>query len=105
MLQARAQALFAMDCAADAATAGEEAVRIREKLGEPGALAEALTTLAPIEWALYRPADAIAIAMRAVGLLSPAVTARAARSPSPTPACSCSRSTGTPSPCPWPARR
>ncbi len=69
MLQASAQALFAMDRVAEAALAAVEAVRIREERSEPGPLAEALTTLAPIEWARYRPAGALATAMRAVELL------------------------------------
>jgi DNA-binding CsgD family transcriptional regulator len=69
MLLSRAQALFAMDRTPEAEAAAREAAAIREGLGNPGALAEALATLGPIEWAEYRPGDAIATAMRAVHLL------------------------------------
>lgn len=69
ILQACATARFNTDQLAAAQLAGAEAVRIREELGERGALGEALVALAPIEWAVTRPRESLAMSERAVQLL------------------------------------
>jgi DNA-binding CsgD family transcriptional regulator/tetratricopeptide (TPR) repeat protein len=71
VLQACALALFVLNRPAAALEAGTAAVRLREELGEPGPLGEALVALAPIQWALTRPQECLATAARAVGLLEP----------------------------------
>ncbi|GAA1847674.1 AAA family ATPase [Pseudonocardia ailaonensis] len=72
VLQARAAALFTLDRMGEALETARAAVRIRERLGDPQALGEAVIILAPIQWAHTRPHDSLATAARAVSLLAPA---------------------------------
>jgi DNA-binding CsgD family transcriptional regulator/tetratricopeptide (TPR) repeat protein len=69
ILLASATARFTTDQLVDAQRAGAEAVRIREGLGDRGALGEALVALAPIQWATTRPREALEMSTRAVALL------------------------------------
>ena len=70
ILQACATARFTTDRITDALHAATTAVRIRERLGDPAELAAALAGLAPIQWALTRPHEALATSQRAVALLA-----------------------------------
>jgi DNA-binding CsgD family transcriptional regulator len=70
-LQATAIALFTTDRLRPALAAGQEAVAIRERLGEPAALGEALIALAPIQWVMAQSQASVSTAERAVRLLEP----------------------------------
>ncbi len=69
-LQACATARFTTDRLADAVEASTAAVRIRERLGDPGELGAALAGLAPIQWAVLRPREPLATSQRAADLLA-----------------------------------
>jgi DNA-binding CsgD family transcriptional regulator len=69
-LQACATARFTTDRLADALEASTAAVRIRERLGDPGELGAALAGLAPIQWAVLRPRESLATSQRAADLLA-----------------------------------
>ncbi|GAA4922957.1 LuxR family transcriptional regulator [Actinomycetospora succinea] len=68
-LQACTAALFTLDRPEEALETGEAAVAVREELGDPQRLGEALTPLGPVYWALARGDEADATAERAVRLL------------------------------------
>ncbi|MFC5138989.1 ATP-binding protein [Actinomycetospora rhizophila] len=72
LLVACSTAHQSMDRQTAALAATEAAVRIREELGDPVALGEAVVPLAPVLWSLLRPHDATREAQRAVDLLTPA---------------------------------
>ncbi|MDD7939129.1 AAA family ATPase [Actinomycetospora lutea] len=61
-----------MDQQAPALAATEAAVRLREELGDPVALGEAMVPLGPVLWSLLRPHEALRAVRRAVDLLQPA---------------------------------
>ena len=65
MCQARSTALFTLDRIAEAYDAAAEAVRIRERLGEPDALGEAMVGLATVQWVVAGPRAATETAERA----------------------------------------
>ncbi|MDD7933888.1 ATP-binding protein [Actinomycetospora straminea] len=71
LLLACSTAHQSIDAQAPALAATEAAVRIREELGDPVALGEALVPLGPILWSLLRPHEAARAARRAVDLLGP----------------------------------
>jgi DNA-binding CsgD family transcriptional regulator len=71
--EACAWALYNANRQADAVRAAEDVVRLREELGEPGALARALALLALWQWSDLRPAAALATARRAGALLASGV--------------------------------
>ena len=58
--QEHAATLFSLDRMPEALDAGRRAVRLGERLGEPGPLAEALIGLALVYWALAQPAECLA---------------------------------------------
>jgi DNA-binding CsgD family transcriptional regulator len=69
MCQARATALFTLDRMDQVYDAALEAVRIRQRLGEPVALGEALIGLATVEWVVIGPRAATDTAEQAAHLL------------------------------------
>jgi DNA-binding CsgD family transcriptional regulator len=69
MLTACAAAHFTRNQLALALVTAEAAVRLREELGDPVLLGEALVPLGPTLWALTRHRDALAAARRAVSCL------------------------------------